>query len=225
MLSPINMNFAPKSNENPLLQASLSGRMSPQNVEPMSPMSSPVSILVQCEKKKQFRSLSSRELGSGSTAIVGSPVNSWWGSSDGKPDWAVNADRSSKLHRSSPFELGNGDDPDLSWAVDEREKGCASFEIIPNASTSVSPSPKISPKPSSGILGPPSMALPLPLAPATVVALSQERPSATLDLIYPLNGAASALSSCKVLNLGRLEIPVQEVCMELVDYAGDPKHR
>ncbi|MBA0615596.1 hypothetical protein Godav_015719 [Gossypium davidsonii] len=115
MLSPINTNFSPKNIEHPLLQASLSGRMSPRNVEPISPMSSRVSMLVQREKQQQFRSLSSRELGSGSSATVGSPVNSWWGSSNGKPDWAVDADGSGKLRRSSSFELGNGDEPDLSW--------------------------------------------------------------------------------------------------------------
>ncbi|MBA0734173.1 hypothetical protein Gogos_018116 [Gossypium gossypioides] len=117
MLSPINTNFSPKSIEHPLLQASLSGRMSPRNVEPISPMSSRVSMLAQREKQQQFRSLSSSELGSGSAAIVGSPVNSWskWGSSNGKPDWAVNADGLDKHRRSSSFELGNGDEPDLSW--------------------------------------------------------------------------------------------------------------
>ncbi|TYI43306.1 hypothetical protein ES332_A01G159700v1 [Gossypium tomentosum] len=117
MLSPINTTFSPKSIEHPLLQASLSGRMSPRNVEPISPMSSRVSMLAQREKQQQFRSLSSRELGSGSAAIVGCPVNSWskWGSSNGKPDWAVNADGLDKHRRSSSFELGNGDEPDLSW--------------------------------------------------------------------------------------------------------------
>ncbi|XVF56103.1 hypothetical protein PTKIN_Ptkin06aG0090100 [Pterospermum kingtungense] len=118
MLSPINTNFSPKNIEHPLLQASLSGRMSPRNVEPISPMSSRVSMLAQREKQQQFRSLSSRELGSGSAAaIVGSPVNSWskWGSSNGKPDWAVNADELGKLRRSSSFELDNDEEPDLSW--------------------------------------------------------------------------------------------------------------
>ncbi|KAH1121927.1 hypothetical protein J1N35_005087 [Gossypium stocksii] len=117
MLSPINTNYSPKSIEHPLLQASLSGRMSPRNVEPISPMSSRVSMLAQREKQQEFRSLSSRELGSGLAAIVGSPVNSWskWGSSNGKPDWAVNSDGVGKHRRSSSFEHGNGDEPDLSW--------------------------------------------------------------------------------------------------------------
>ncbi|XP_012466944.1 zinc finger CCCH domain-containing protein 30 [Gossypium raimondii] len=117
MLSPINTNYSPKSIEHPLLQASLSGRMSSRNVEPISPMSSRVSMLAQWEKQQEFRSLSSRELGSGLAAIVGSPVNSWskWGSSNGKPDWAVNADGVGKHRRSSSFEHGNGDEPDLSW--------------------------------------------------------------------------------------------------------------
>ncbi|KAJ4706434.1 Zinc finger CCCH domain-containing protein [Melia azedarach] len=121
MLSPINTNFSPKNVEHPLLQASFgmpsSGRMSPRNVEPISPMSSRVSLLAQREKQQQFRSLSSRELGSNTAAVVGSPVNSWskWGSSNGKPDWAVTTDELGKLRRSSSFELGNGEEPDLSW--------------------------------------------------------------------------------------------------------------
>ncbi|KAK2653233.1 hypothetical protein Ddye_013089 [Dipteronia dyeriana] len=118
MLSPINTNFSPKNVEHPLLQASFgSGRMSPRNVEPISPMSSRVSLLAQREKQQQFRSLSSRELGPNSSAAVGSPVNSWskWGSSNGKPDWAVTTDELGKLRRSSSFELGNGEEPDLSW--------------------------------------------------------------------------------------------------------------
>lgn len=110
MLSPINTNQ---------FQASLgmpsSGRMSPRNVEPISPMNSRVSMLAQREQL-QFRSLSSRELGSGSN-FVGSPGNNWskWGSSDGKADWAVSADDFGKLRRSSSFELNNGEEPDLSW--------------------------------------------------------------------------------------------------------------
>ncbi|KAL5745744.1 hypothetical protein ACOSP7_026890 [Xanthoceras sorbifolium] len=123
MLSPINTNFSPKNVEHPLLQASYGvpssgGRMSPRNVEPISPMSSRVSLLAQREKQQQFRSLSSRELGSNSAAAAaGSPVNSWskWGSSNGKPDWAVTTDELGKLRRSSSFELGNGEEPDLSW--------------------------------------------------------------------------------------------------------------
>lgn len=122
MLSPINTNFSPKNVDHPLLQASFgvpssSGRMSPRNVEPISPMGSRVSLLAQREKQQQFRSLSSRELGSNSAAVVGSPVNSWskWGSSNGKADWAVTTDELGKLRRSSSFELGNGEEPDLSW--------------------------------------------------------------------------------------------------------------
>ncbi|KAF5750204.1 hypothetical protein HS088_TW03G00537 [Tripterygium wilfordii] len=122
MLSPINTNFSPKNVDHPLLQGSFgitsSGRMSPRNVEPISPMGSRMSMLAQHEKQQQqFRSLSSRELGSSSASIVGSPVNSWskWGSSNGKPDWAVSTGELGKLRRSSSFELGNGEEPDLSW--------------------------------------------------------------------------------------------------------------
>ncbi|KAJ6921900.1 zinc finger CCCH domain-containing protein 30-like [Populus alba x Populus x berolinensis] len=119
MLSPINTNFSPKNVDHPLLQASFaSGRMSPRNVEPISPMSSRVSMLAQREKQlQQLRSLSSRELGSNAAAIVGSPVNTWskWGSSNGKPDWTLSTDELGKLCRSNSFEFGNGDGPDLSW--------------------------------------------------------------------------------------------------------------
>ncbi|KAK8620996.1 hypothetical protein V6N13_067444 [Hibiscus sabdariffa] len=63
-------------------------------------------MVAQREKLQEFLSLSSRELISGSAAIVGSPVNSQskWGFCNGKPDWAVNADGLGKHCRSS-FEL------------------------------------------------------------------------------------------------------------------------
>ncbi|XP_065855810.1 zinc finger CCCH domain-containing protein 30 [Euphorbia lathyris] len=119
MLSPINTSFSPKNVDHTLLQAYNSGRMSPRNMEPISPMSARMSMMVQREKQQQqqFRSLSSRELGSNSAAIVGSPVNSWtkWGSPNGKPDWNDIADELGKLRRSNSFELGNGEEPDLSW--------------------------------------------------------------------------------------------------------------
>ncbi|KAL6987111.1 hypothetical protein U1Q18_012867 [Sarracenia purpurea var. burkii] len=123
MVSPLNMNLSPKTIDNPLLQASFgvpsSGRMSPRSVEPLpiSPISSRVSMLGQREKQQQqFRSLSSRDLGSNSAAVVGSDPWSKWGPSNGKPDWTVNADEFGRLRRSSSFELGNnGEEPDLSW--------------------------------------------------------------------------------------------------------------
>ncbi|XP_010524053.1 PREDICTED: zinc finger CCCH domain-containing protein 30 [Tarenaya hassleriana] len=121
MLSPINTSFSPKNVDHPLLQASFAGgRMSPRSgVEPISPLSSRASMLAQRDKQQQFqfRSLSSRELRTNSSAIVGSPVNSWsnLGSSNGKPDWTVSSDELGKLRRSSSFELGNGEEPDLSW--------------------------------------------------------------------------------------------------------------
>jgi hypothetical protein len=112
MLSPINTNFSPKNVDHPLFGQS--GRMSPRNVDPISPiMSSRMSLLAQREKQ-QFRSLSSRELGSSSAAGFG-PANSWWGASNGKLDWAVSSDELGKLRRSNSFELGNGEEPDLSW--------------------------------------------------------------------------------------------------------------
>ncbi|XP_057438692.1 zinc finger CCCH domain-containing protein 30 [Lotus japonicus] len=123
MLSPVNTNFSPKNAEHPFLQASFGvqtpGRMSPRNVEPISPMSSRISMLAQHEKQHQFRSLSFRELGSNSAAAAAAAsANSWskWDSPNGKLDWAVSADELGKLRRSSSFELGNnGEEPDLSW--------------------------------------------------------------------------------------------------------------
>ncbi|KAK4272543.1 hypothetical protein QN277_021084 [Acacia crassicarpa] len=124
MLSPVNTNFSSKNVEHPLLHASFqtSGRMSPRNMEPISPMSSRFSVLSQREKQQQFRSLSSRDLGSNSAASLAAAAgyndSSWseWGSSNGKLDWAVSADELGKHRRSSSFEFGsNSEEPDLSW--------------------------------------------------------------------------------------------------------------
>ncbi|KAB2631342.1 zinc finger CCCH domain-containing protein 30-like [Pyrus ussuriensis x Pyrus communis] len=155
ILSPIHTNFSPKTVDHALLQASYggpsSGRMSPRNVEPISPMGSRVSMLAQREKQQQFRSLSSRELGSSSASIVGSSPNSWskWGSSNGKPDWAVSTDELGKLRRSSSFELGNnGEEPDLSWVqslvkespTDIKEKQTPSSAVTATGSSNNGPS-------------------------------------------------------------------------------------
>ncbi|KAG6676908.1 hypothetical protein I3842_14G002100 [Carya illinoinensis] len=125
MLSPINTNvFSPKNVDHPFLQASFGipspGRMSPRNVEPISPMGSHLSAFAQREKQhQQLRSLSSRDLGSNNHAsVVGSPADSWanWGSPNGKLDFVVNRDEVGRLRRSSSFELANnGEEPDLSW--------------------------------------------------------------------------------------------------------------
>lgn len=127
LLSPVNTNFPSKNVEHPLLQASFGvqspGRMSPRNVEPISPMGPRFSMLAQREKQQQFRSLSSRELGSNSAAAAAAATaaaasaNSWtrWGSPNGRVDWAV-GEELGKHRRSSSFELGNnGEEPDLSW--------------------------------------------------------------------------------------------------------------
>nr|CAD1832535.1 unnamed protein product [Ananas comosus var. bracteatus] len=99
--------------------------MSPRSMEPISPMNSHFAALAQREKQQQqqqqtLRSLSSRDLGSGTSLIVGSPVNSsWpnWGSPSRAPDWEVNSEELGRLQRSSSFELrsGGGEEPDLSW--------------------------------------------------------------------------------------------------------------
>lgn len=130
MLSPINTSvFSPKSGDqhlpsHSLLQASFGlpspGRMSPRSVEAHSPMNSRLAALAQQREKQQqqLRSLSSRDLGSGASAAMGSAVNSWtkWGSPTGKLDWAVNGDELGKFRRSSSFELGaGGEEPDVSW--------------------------------------------------------------------------------------------------------------
>ncbi|XP_057468436.1 zinc finger CCCH domain-containing protein 30-like [Actinidia eriantha] len=114
--SPMNANFSPKTMDQPLMQTSFGvPSMSPHGVDPISPMGSRVSMLSQ-RQQQQFRSLSSRDLGSNSSAIGGNPSWAKWGSSNGKPDWSVNADEFGKIRRSSSFELGNnGEEPDLSW--------------------------------------------------------------------------------------------------------------
>lgn len=96
------------------------------NPEPVSPMSSRLlAALTQREKMQQqtFRSMSSRDLGSGASILVGSPVGSSWSkwgipSGSGTQDWGANDEELGRLKRSSSFELqggANGDEPDLSW--------------------------------------------------------------------------------------------------------------
>ncbi|KAJ0791976.1 putative transcription factor C3H family [Helianthus annuus] len=119
MLSPINTNFSPK---NTPFSVQSPGRMSPRSIDPISPMSSRVSMLAR-ENQHQFRSLSSRELGSRSSGVTGSGVDPWsnWGSGNEKAEWGANvsSDEFGKLRRSSSFENGNGgnngEEPDLSW--------------------------------------------------------------------------------------------------------------
>ncbi|KAF8661149.1 hypothetical protein HU200_057258 [Digitaria exilis] len=92
--------------------------------EPVSPMSSRLlAALAQREKMQQqtLRSMSSRDLGSGASVLVGSPVtSSWskWGIPSGTPDWGADEEELGRLKRSSSFELrsgADGDEPDLSW--------------------------------------------------------------------------------------------------------------
>lgn len=120
MLSPINTNFSPNKVDSPLQNsyAAPLGRMSPRNMEPISPLSSRVSTFTQREQQHQFRSLSSRELGSSSSFNVGSPGDSWpkWGSSNGNAEWNVNNKDFGQLKRSASFEADtNAEEPDLSW--------------------------------------------------------------------------------------------------------------
>ncbi|RAL48879.1 hypothetical protein DM860_001199 [Cuscuta australis] len=128
MLSPTtNGNvFSPKKAEHPLLQASFAcsspGVMSPRAAEPVSsPRSAQLSAFAQREKQhQQLRSLSSRDLGSRNSSMIGSPSrNSWsnWGSPNTNVDWSMNGEGHGRLQRSSSFEKlnTNGDEPDLSW--------------------------------------------------------------------------------------------------------------
>ncbi|URD73114.1 Zinc finger CCCH domain-containing protein 24 [Musa troglodytarum] len=99
------------------LQQSL---MSPRNMEPISPVSSRLSLLAQREKQKlMLRSLSSRDAGSGTSPLVGSPVNhSWlkWASPTSSLDWEVNGEEHGCVGQPSSFEVqANGEEPDLSW--------------------------------------------------------------------------------------------------------------
>ncbi|CAN6351866.1 unnamed protein product [Urochloa humidicola] len=107
-------------------QSLLSPRATAASVipEPVSPMSSRLlAALAQREKMQQqtLRSMSSRDLGSGASVLVGSPVtSSWskWGFPSGTPDWGTDDEELGRLKRSSSFELrsgANGDEPDLSW--------------------------------------------------------------------------------------------------------------
>ena len=128
MLSPIKTNvFSAKNADHPLLQASFGvsspGMMSPRSIEPLSPMGSRLSALSHRDKQQlQFRSFSSRDLGSnlprdlGSNSVVGSPMNSWsnWESHNGKVDWSVQGDELGGLRKSCST-AHNGEEPDVSW--------------------------------------------------------------------------------------------------------------
>ncbi|PUZ67274.1 hypothetical protein GQ55_3G422000 [Panicum hallii var. hallii] len=92
--------------------------------EPVSPMSSRLlAALAQREKMQQqtLRNMSSRDLGSDASVLVGSPVtSSWskWGIPSGTPNWGADDEELGRLKRSSSFELrsgAKGDEPDLSW--------------------------------------------------------------------------------------------------------------
>ncbi|RWW21880.1 hypothetical protein GW17_00013945 [Ensete ventricosum] len=128
LLSPINTVFSAKATEDhqlsgrsALLQVSLgvslAGRMSPRSMEPMN---SHLSMHAHREKQLQTsRSLSHRDLGSGTSLVVSSVNASWskWASSpSGTFDWGVNGDDLGLHKQSLSFELqDNGEEPDLSW--------------------------------------------------------------------------------------------------------------
>ncbi|CAM8960897.1 unnamed protein product [Rhodiola kirilowii] len=118
MLSPINTNISANNVDHHLLQGSYGvpysgGRMSPRNVEPISPINSRVSMLANREK---LRSLSFREPGTISASLVGSPLSNC-GPFSGKPDWALSSEELDVLRRSSSFDMRNRrEDPDSIWA-------------------------------------------------------------------------------------------------------------
>ncbi|KAH0463839.1 hypothetical protein IEQ34_006625 [Dendrobium chrysotoxum] len=133
LLSPIKTGmFSPKTNvdqpitgHSSLLQASLGlsspGRMSPRSLDTGSPTSSRLAAFALREKQQQhtLRSLSSRELGTAASAILGSPVSSSWsrlGSLSKAVDWGANGEDLGQLRRSSSFDLrSRGEEPDVSW--------------------------------------------------------------------------------------------------------------
>ncbi|KAG8048813.1 hypothetical protein GUJ93_ZPchr0009g1685 [Zizania palustris] len=106
-------------------QSLLSPRAAAVNPEPVSPMSSRLlTALAQREKMQQqtLRSMSSRDLGTGASLLVGSPVSSSlskWGFPSSNPDWGADDEELGRLKRCSSFELRSGangnHEPDLSW--------------------------------------------------------------------------------------------------------------
>ncbi|KAL5225616.1 hypothetical protein ABZP36_012255 [Zizania latifolia] len=106
-------------------QSLLSPRAAAVSMEPVSPMSSRLlATLAQREKMLQqtLRSMSSRDLGSGASLLVGSPVSSSlskWGFPSSNPDWGADEEELGRLKRCSSFELQSGangnHEPDLSW--------------------------------------------------------------------------------------------------------------
>ncbi|XP_073149844.1 zinc finger CCCH domain-containing protein 30-like isoform X2 [Henckelia pumila] len=152
MLSPIRTSFSPRNMDHTLLKTPIRvpspGRLSPRSIEPISPMSARTSLLAQREKQhQQFRSLSSRELGSNAAAAVASLEDTWpsWGSPNGAPEWSVHADAFGRMKRSLSSELlDNGEEPDLSWvqslvkesAQDMNEKSVAGTSMSMGANLS-----------------------------------------------------------------------------------------
>ncbi|KAJ3673010.1 hypothetical protein LUZ60_006384 [Juncus effusus] len=126
LLSPINTG----SIYQPSLGIQSPNRMSPHGAmdnNPVSPINSHLAAALAQREKQNFRSLSSRDLGSGSSrlaGLIGSPGTGtgtgnwgkWSGTGTGTVDWGVDGEELGKLRRSSSFELrSNGEEPDLSW--------------------------------------------------------------------------------------------------------------
>ncbi|XP_059431201.1 zinc finger CCCH domain-containing protein 56 [Corylus avellana] len=127
MISPIKTNVFPVKNaDHPFLQPSFGvsspGMMSPRSIEPPSPMGSRAAALAHREKQQlQFRSFSSRDLGSNlphdlGSNNIGSRMNSWskWESQNGKVDWSVQGDELGGLRKSCSIGH-NREEPDVSW--------------------------------------------------------------------------------------------------------------
>lgn len=121
MLSPIKTNMLPPNT----FGVPSPGRMSsPRMVEPISPMSSRLSVRVHREKLQQpLSNFSSLELGPTfsrdpkSSNVVGSPVHSrskWESSFNGQVDWSVQNDELNRLSKSYSFGHKR-EEPDVSW--------------------------------------------------------------------------------------------------------------
>lgn len=112
MLSPINTDFSPRSVERPLVMSPLAarpspGRNSPQRMGPISPMA-PRSSMLRDMQAVNFRSLSSRDLGS-SSAAVGGLRGDPWANFGGNPSGEA-------VFNANDFQLNNNlDEPDIEW--------------------------------------------------------------------------------------------------------------
>lgn len=153
ILFPIETEFSPRNVDNSLTSfgTQSSGMMSPRSMEPISPMSSHVSILAQREMQKtHFRSLSSRALSTNAKdAFVA--LDSTWPYARFATGSPCNLHEECRLKRSSSFDLvNNGEEPDLSWvqslvkeSPQEMNEKSAPTACSKDTGTSSGPSPNM----------------------------------------------------------------------------------